>query len=68
MCKKCNSKPPQELWAIGGGDELVRGIKDFAHNIPLELVFIMDETFVWYILVGSMNIYNTKNAKQVQVH
>jgi hypothetical protein len=27
MCEKCNSKPPQELWAIGGEDELMHGIK-----------------------------------------
>ncbi len=42
--------------------------KLFAHNICLELVFIMDETFIWYILVGSTSTYDNKNAEQVQVH
>jgi hypothetical protein len=37
--------------------------KIFVHNIPLELVFIMCETFIWYILMGSTGTYNTKNAK-----
>ncbi len=37
----------------------------YLYKIPPELVFSMDETFVWYTPMGMATTYDIRNAKQV---
>jgi len=37
----------------------------YLYKIPPELVFNMDETFVWYTPMGMATTYDIRNAKQV---
>ncbi len=37
----------------------------YLYKIPLELVFSMDETFVWYTPMGMATTYDIRNAKHV---